>query len=98
LIVALGKRLAKSTGALTRALEPSVQRAFRRSVRDLQDNVNFSRLKAALAKGDVDAAVEALNIDEGWVPLQDEVVKAFKTGGRLTMDVLAQEAKKAARG
>ncbi len=95
--MAIGKRLAKSTGALTKALEPSTERAFRKSVRDLQDNVDFAKLKKALEKGDVDAAVDALNVDQGWVPLQDAVIKAFRAGGRLTTEVIAQEAKKAQR-
>lgn len=96
--MALGKRLARSTRALSDHLEPSVRRAFRRSVRDLLDNVDFEALEAAIREGDVDAAVDAVNSDDAWEALRVSVEKAFAAGGTLTMNLIAEEARRARRG
>lgn len=94
----MARRLTKSTRALIETLEPSVQRAFRRSVKDLVDNVNFAKLRKAIDEKDLSAAEEAINSDDAFAALEDALTKAFRAGGTMTMNIIAEEARQAGRG
>lgn len=67
-------------------LEPGIRRGFMASVTDLQANVNWNALLAALDRGDIDGAVAALNISPAaWAQYSAEVSGAYAQSGASTM-------------
>lgn len=53
----------KDLTALIEKLEPRLREAFRQAMQALRDGIDFERLKTALRAGDIDAAIDALNIE-----------------------------------
>ncbi len=94
----IGKRVARSTRALIDELEPSVRRAWNKSVSDLAQNVNFSALRRAIEAEDMEAVYEALNLDGSFDALEKALMRSFEAGGKMTTKIISQEAAKASRG
>lgn len=88
----VGKRVAKSTRGLIDELEPSVRRAWRASVKELANNVNFSRLVKAIERRDLKAADEALNLDGAFDSLDRALRRSFEAGGKMTTKIISEEA------
>lgn len=94
----LGKRIAKSSRALIGKLEPSVEKAWHKSVRDLAANIDFAALKRAIEAEDMDAVDEALNLDGSFEALEKALVRSFEAGGKMTIKIISQAASEAASG
>ena len=50
---------------LARQLTPELAAALQEALQDMRDGVNYPALEAAIAAGDVDAAIKALDIEQG---------------------------------
>lgn len=90
----VGRRVRRSTRALIVELEPTVRRAWNRSVRDLADNVNFTALRRAIEAEDFDAVYEALNLEGSFEALERSLLRCFEAGGKMTTKIIAEEAAK----
>ena len=55
-------RFDKATKALVAKLEPQLRKAFEAAIADMRSGVDMKALKAALKAGNVNAAIEALDI------------------------------------
>lgn len=65
--------------------EPELARAFMDAVNDLRSNADPSRLTAALERGDLDAALSALNLDPAaYSRLHEAMRGAYVAGGTVT--------------
>lgn len=59
--------------------------AFRAAVRDLRAGVDIQAVISALERGDIDRAVEAMNLDRAaFANLEAKIREAYTTGGALT--------------
>jgi len=67
---------------IERKYGPRVARAFADAVRDLRDQVTLRRVTDALEQGNIDAALDALNIDEAvFSSLRQQLAAAFAETG-----------------
>lgn len=65
--------------------EPEVREAFMDAVEDLQDGVDWKNLISALQRGDVQAAVEALNIHPAaWSEYANTINSTYSASGSLS--------------
>ncbi len=65
------------------------------SVADLRDQVSIKDLVDALTRKDIDAAIEALNIeDSAFGPLRTALTHAFEAGGNLAVNLMPRLVKK----
>lgn len=64
-------------------LEPEALDAFLKSVNDIKSTAQMAVLVDALNRGDINAAMVALNVSpEFWAPLDDTIRAAYLLGGR----------------
>lgn len=64
------------------ATEAQLQAAFRRGVRDTVDNAHFSALKDAIGRGDYQAALNAVDIDDAaFDDLRRLILETYAQGG-----------------
>lgn len=79
-------------------LTPSVKLAWKKSVRDLAENVDFRSLLRAIENRDLRGAEEALNLDGSFDALEKSLLRAFEAGGKMTTKIISEEAAKVSRG
>lgn len=80
------KSQARLFAQLIATLEPEIKRAFMASVVDLQAGVNWPLLLQRLEAGDIDGAVEALNINAAaWAEYSSVMTAAYARAGASTM-------------
>lgn len=66
---------------------PGLRRAFVKAARQVQDNVALAALEEAIRRGDVQAAFDALRMDNAAFYVLDEAIEqAFRTGGKYQME------------
>lgn len=74
---------------------PETANAFMAAVRDIKRAADVRRVIQALAAGDIEAAIQATNLDPAvYGPMQDAIAQAFRAGGQATaesMPVLRDE-------
>lgn len=76
---------------LIATLEPEIRRAFMISVTDLQSNVNWPALLAALSAQNTTAAIAALNISAAaWSAYSQAVTSAYAQSGAATAAQIVQ--------
>jgi len=69
--------------------DPRVRDAFIDAVRDLSDSIPIGRLTDAIARGDIDGAVELINLDETvFEGISEAVRSAYVDGGRDTGQII----------
>jgi len=69
------------------ATHPGLRTAFLASMAQVRSNIAMQALEQAIARGDVQAAFDALRIDQAALYALDEaIVAAFVAGGRYQMD------------
>ena len=77
---------------LIAGLEPALAAAFLAAIALLRSGINYPKLIAALRAGDIDAALDALNLDRGGFTLYLlERQSAFAKAGAVVADVLTRE-------
>lgn len=82
--------------ALIEALEPRLRDAFLAAIGAMRQRIDFSSLAAALRNGDMDAAVDALNIDRGsFNGYALERQSAFVQAGEVAATDLTRQRKRA---
>lgn len=80
---------ARQFALLLSEMEPSVRRGFMASVTDLQANVDWQSLLDGLAQLNIDAAVEALNIEPAaWAQYSAAVTDVFARSGASTAAII----------
>lgn len=68
---------------LTEKFGPEVAQAFMEAIRDLADGVEMQRLSLAIARGDLQDAIDALHIDKAaFLPLENKIIEAYEAGGQ----------------
>lgn len=73
-------------------LEPRIAAAFREALDHLRSTLDTQRVVAAIAAGDIDAALELLNInDNSFEDVLEAVREAYLEGGRATIEHLPQQ-------
>lgn len=73
----------KAIDALIEKLEPDVRAAFRASMADIRANIDYPALLEALERGDIDAAIDALNIENAsFNPYLASMLLVFASGGQ----------------
>lgn len=78
-------KLRNELRALIDRLEPSIRAAFQKSIDDLQSEANLKRIVQALNNGNIQGAIDALNIDEAaFGPLRAALTQAYTQGGTLS--------------
>lgn len=66
---------------------PGLRTAFVKAARQVQDNVALRALEEAIRRGDVQAAFDALRMDNAAFYVLDEAIEAaFRTGGKYQME------------
>lgn len=69
---------------LIERLTPELQRAFLKAWQEIRQGIDWPRLRAALARGDVEGAVEALGIEHGaFEAYRAQATAAYAQGGAL---------------
>jgi hypothetical protein len=69
--------------------EPAVRRAFLAAVRDIVDRTQLRRLRDALAAGDIEAAIDALNLDAAaFRALSQEMGNTFNSAGAVVISAV----------
>ena len=64
--------------------QPATARAFHAAIRDITDRTVIRRIVSALRVGDVNAAIQALNIEAAvWAQLQSQTVATYSQAGGL---------------
>ena len=64
-------------------LAPEIRRAFIEAIADVKSEAQLAVIAGALDRGDVDAALRALNLDAAFfAPLDDALTAAYLEGGR----------------
>lgn len=82
-------RRQKGLRALIDTLEPRVAEGYFASVADLRDSVVMTHLVDALERRDIEAALDALNIEPAaFAPLRRSIQQAYEAGGNLTSNSL----------
>lgn len=67
-------------------MEPKLAKAFRASIDDIKSNVALRRIVDALERHDIEAAIEAMNLDRAaYAPLQKAIEDAYAAGGATTI-------------
>lgn len=75
--------LRRAIRALIDKLEPSVAESFKKSIDDLQSEIILKQIIDALANRDMDAAINALNLDiAAFDPLRVALTNAYTEGGK----------------
>jgi hypothetical protein len=62
-------------------LEPGVRKAFEASIANIRSDVQIAALEAAIASGDVGAAIEAIGLDASYFRPLDEALRAAHLAG-----------------
>jgi hypothetical protein len=76
--------------ALIAKLEPSLRKAFQQAIDDWRNNVDLNDLAAALARGDIEGAIRAANIQPAALNgLIKSTEAAFEAGGVVELQSLA---------
>lgn len=71
---------------LTRLYEPRIRQAFLAAMQDIRDRAQMGALRDALRSGDINAAVNALNIDPAsYARLQATILEVYSQSGALTI-------------
>lgn len=79
-------RLPRDIQALIDRLEPAIRRAFLEAIDQITNAAQMNRLIAALEAGNVEEAIEALRIEQGFFsPLNEAKRGAYLDGGNLVM-------------
>ncbi|MBO29090.1 MAG: head morphogenesis protein [Rhodobacteraceae bacterium] len=74
--------MAKTLAQLLDDLEPAARRAFYAAVRAIRSDITLARVEAALARGDIPGALDALNLEASFFrPLDDMLRQAVLQGG-----------------
>lgn len=82
-------RQRKAIRDLIDGLEPSVQQAFLDCVQEITNSIVLGRVISALEVGDIQGALDALNIDGvAFAPLAEALALAYGQGGRLAISLL----------
>lgn len=82
--------------SLIEALEPALQTAFIAAIALLRSGINFTALLDALRAGDIDGALDALNIDRGaFTGYVIERQSAFAQAGAVASSALTKDRAKA---
>ena len=93
------KRLTRSTRALIDKVEPVVKRGYLESVQSLRDGVSIQYLATLIEQGDVEAVLDALDIeDAAFAPLRASYRYAFEAGGNLTTSLLPKTVRRKTDG
>ena len=72
-----------------RKFEPTVRRAFQSAIRDIKNNVQLRQLERALERGDIQAALNLLNLgNEFYAPFDQAVRNAFAGGAAYQINTL----------
>lgn len=84
----MSRNLRQRLGTLIAQLEPKLRAAFEEGVAEIRDRVILRRVVEALERGDIEAAIVALNIeDAAFGPLARAIEEAFSSGGSATAAV-----------
>lgn len=79
-------QLPKHVEAALSRLEPAMRDAFLEAIQQIKDAVRLAELEAALAAGNIEVAIEALRLEQGFFgPLYEAQRTAYLTGGGLIM-------------
>lgn len=79
-------RLPRDIQALVDRLEPEIRNAFLEAIDQITDAAQMNRLIAALEAGNVEEAIEALRIEQGFFsPLNEATRGAYLDGGNLVL-------------
>lgn len=79
--------------ALVVSWTPEIRKAFMASVDDLRSGANLQGIVAALERGDVEAAIRAVNLDPAaFRPLDRAIAGAFDAGGVTTTAAISSAA------
>lgn len=71
---------------LTRLYEPRIRQAFLEAMQDIRNRAQMGALRDALRSGDINAAVNALNIDHAaYARLQATILEVYSQSGALTI-------------
>lgn len=90
-MVATTKDQAREFARLLEQYEPEIRRAFMASVTDLQANVDWPALLAALEAGDLDSAIYALHIDAAaFAEYSSVMTEAYAASGASTAAQIGQ--------
>lgn len=85
-------RQIKLLALLERAQAPAVRREFRRAVDSLRSGVDFSAVEAAIRRGDVAAAISAMNISTAAIQqLEAQMIETFRRSGIKYTDLLPKD-------
>jgi hypothetical protein len=77
---------------LLNRLDPSIREAFERAIRDIQRAVDYQRLVAEIAAGNIEAALNALGIDAtAFEPMLDAIRDSYTESGRTTVEGLPRQ-------
>lgn len=80
----------KFFAALLARFERSIANAFRAAVADLRRQADLQAVITALAKGDIDAAINALNVEPAaYNAFVDQIQAAYSAGGEGAVSTLA---------
>jgi len=67
--------------------EPAIRRAFDAAIKNIRDGVQLTRMYDALKSGDIDAAVDAIGIDNGaFYQLRAAVLDTYAKAGLTTLN------------
>jgi hypothetical protein len=81
--------MAKTLAQLVDELAPAARKAFLDAIAAIRSDVTLARIEAAIQRGDVQAALDALNLEASYFrPLDDLLRQAVLQGGDYAIDEL----------